>query len=212
MVCTKFVFTVLYSQSGLGVPHTLEGFGMSISVSKRSVYFLLLSLATSYWGVGQKSFAATLEVCFVPGQNCAEQVASAIDRAESQVLVQAYGFTSPPILAALVKSKKSNRDVRIILDKSNEEPRYTGATFAQNGGIDILIDDKVAIAHNKIIIIDGKHVIGGSFNYTGSAQNRNAENVIFVWDNPEFAQKFIANWDRRAAVSRPYVRPTSPAK
>ena len=41
-----------------------------------------------------------------------------------------------------------------------------------------------------------------SFNFTRSAQDRNAENVLIILDDPIIAKKYIANWERRAAVSR----------
>jgi hypothetical protein len=53
--------------------------------------------------------------------------------------------------------------VNIILDRVNEQDRYGGATYLLNHGIDPLIDDRVTIAHNKIIVIDNRNVITGSF-------------------------------------------------
>jgi phosphatidylserine/phosphatidylglycerophosphate/cardiolipin synthase-like enzyme len=61
--------------------------------------------------------------------------------------------------------------VNVILDRVNEQDRL-------NHGIDPLIDDRVVIAHNKIMVIDDRNVITGSFNFTRAAQ-RNAENVLF---------------------------------
>jgi len=87
-----------------------------------------------------------------------------IDAANATLLVQAYNFTSPPIIQALGRAKDRGVDVRAILDRSNEQPRYTGATYLANHGIPVLIDDRVAIAHNKVMIIDGQTVITGSFN------------------------------------------------
>jgi phosphatidylserine/phosphatidylglycerophosphate/cardiolipin synthase-like enzyme len=54
-------------------------------------------------------------------------------------------------------------------------------------GIPVWIDYEPAIAHNKVIIIDGRLVIGGSYNYTAAAQKRNAENVTFM-ESEELAQ------------------------
>jgi phosphatidylserine/phosphatidylglycerophosphate/cardiolipin synthase-like enzyme len=93
--------------------------------------------------------------------------------------------------------------VRLILDKSNDTVKYSGATFAQNAGIEVLIDDKVAIAHNKVIIVDGVTVVTGSLNFTTAASKRNAENVVVITDKVVAAQ-FIGNWHGRASLSRPY--------
>jgi phosphatidylserine/phosphatidylglycerophosphate/cardiolipin synthase-like enzyme len=63
------------------------------------------------------------------------------------------------------------------------------------------IDDRVVIAHNKIMVIDDRNVITGSFNFTKAAQ-RNAENVLFVIDDMALAAAYKENWMRRAAASR----------
>jgi phosphatidylserine/phosphatidylglycerophosphate/cardiolipin synthase-like enzyme len=77
--------------------------------------------------------------------------------------------------------------VKVILDRVNEQKRYTGATYLGNHGIAPLIDDRVAMAHNKVMVIDHRDVITGSFNFTNAAQERNAENVLLIIDDPPIA-------------------------
>jgi phospholipase D len=148
---------------------------------------------------------AQVSVCFVPAQECDTPVAEAIAGATRFVRVQAYGFTSPTILQALAEARARGIDVQVILDKSEERDhgsRPAGARFTADADIPTWIDDKVAIAHNKVIIIDGHLVIGGSYNYTSSAEHKNAENVTFI-DAPVVADFYLVNWEARRAVSRP---------
>lgn len=70
-----------------------------------------------------------------------------------------------------------------------------------NNNIDTWIDYKPAIAHNKIILIDNKTVITGSFNFTKSAQFKNAENVLVIQDKT-LAQKYFLNWQTRLTKSK----------
>jgi phosphatidylserine/phosphatidylglycerophosphate/cardiolipin synthase-like enzyme len=84
----------------------------------------------------------------------------------------------------------------------NETKQGDGARYLTAKDIKILIDSKVAIAHNKVMVIDGKNIITGSFNFTKSAQDRNAENVLIILDEPIIAKKYIINWEKRAAESR----------
>ncbi len=114
---------------------------------------------------------ATVVVCFTPGEDCTERIVKALGEAHSSILVQAYSFTSAPIAKALVDAKKRGVRVEAILDKSNRTDKYSAADFLANSGIPTLIDAQHAIAHNKVIIIDGEIVIGGSFNYTAHAQH-----------------------------------------
>ena len=154
--------------------------------------------------VGSASLAAELRTCFTPGEDCTSLIVQQINNAKSSVLVQAYSFTSEPIIKALSQAKQRGVDVRAILDKSNEQERYSAATFLTNHGIAVLIDDKPAIAHNKVMVLDGVDVITGSFNFTKSAQERNAENVLLIKQEPQLAKAYTDNWKRRAAASRPY--------
>jgi phosphatidylserine/phosphatidylglycerophosphate/cardiolipin synthase-like enzyme len=97
--------------------------------------------------------------------------------------------------------------VRVVLDKTNStrrngQPRYTGATYLINAGVPVRIDETVAIAHNKVMVIDGGLVVGGSYNYTKSAEARNAENVTFTL-SACVAKLFGDNFEQRWKVSEP---------
>ena len=97
-------------------------------------------------------------------------------------------------------------DVAAILDKSQDRQddargRYSPAIYLAHAGTRVLIDDEPAIAHNKVIVIDGRTVLTGSFNFTLSADTRNAENVV-VLESANVAGWFLANWREREAVSR----------
>ena len=50
--------------------------------------------------------------------------------------------------------------------------------------------------HNKFMVIDSATVQTGSFNYTNSAEHKNAENVLVLRDNPEIASRYLKEWQR----------------
>lgn len=149
--------------------------------------------------------AADVEtLCFTPGQDCTGVVVGAISSARRDVLVQAYSFTSPPIAAALIEAHRRGVRVRVILDKSQRTERYSGADFLANQGVPVLIDARHAIAHNKVMVIDGDRVITGSFNFTRSAQERNAENLLVLRDR-DLARRYADNWSAHVEHSEPYA-------
>lgn len=159
---------------------------------------ILIFLVTSPTHAEQ-SVAAKVSVCFTPAEQCKGQIVNAIDRAKYSIRVQAYGFTSFPIIHALQRAAGRGVEVLAILDKTNER-KYSGATLLEAAGVPVWIDFEPAIAHNKIIVIDGHLTIGGSYNYTAAAQKRNAENVTFM-ESQELAREYLANWDSRLKVS-----------
>ena len=148
-------------------------------------------------------------VCFTPGGNCTQRIVNAINAAREEVLVQAYSFTSPPIARALEEAKRRGLRVRIIVDDSQLTERYSQADEVERAGLEVWVDDPTGIAHSKVIVIDRSWVITGSFNFSRSAQERNAENLLVLRDT-ELAGQYSENWERRRAVSKPYAEAARP--
>lgn len=144
-----------------------------------------------------------IHACFTPGQDCTYQITDHISKAKHSILVQAYNFTSKDIADALVEAKNRGVTVKVILDKSQRTQKYSLLHYIVDVGIPVWIDTKPAIAHNKVMIIDEKEVITGSFNFTDAAQKRNAENVVFITDT-KLAQEYTDNWGNREHQSTLY--------
>jgi phosphatidylserine/phosphatidylglycerophosphate/cardiolipin synthase-like enzyme len=143
------------------------------------------------------------QVYFSPRGGCTDAIIEEIDQAKSEVLVQAYSFTSAPIGKALLKAYKRGVKVEVVLDKSQRTARYSSATFFSNARIPTFIDARHAIAHNKIMIIDRQTVITGSFNFTKAAEENNAENLIII-RSKELAGIYLENWQRHKDHSQGY--------
>ena len=141
---------------------------------------------------------------FSPKGGCTLAVVDALAGAKKSVLVQAYSFTSAPIAKALVEAKKRGVDVQVILDKSQRGERYSSATFLANEGVPTYIDAAHKIAHNKVMVIDGTTLITGSFNFTKSAEEGNAENLLIITHAPELAARYTENWKAHLGHSEPY--------
>ena len=141
--------------------------------------------------------------CFTPGGKCRQKVINIINNAKHEILVQAYSFTSYPIAQALVQAKERGVSVKVILDKTQfGKNRYSKAFYILRNGIPVWKDSKVAIAHNKVIIVDESILETGSYNYTASAEKRNAENVLIIYNN-KLAQAYKQNWLKRQWRSLP---------
>ncbi|SEM43114.1 PLD-like domain-containing protein [Syntrophus gentianae] len=153
---------------------------------------------------------AGIRVYFSPNGGCTEAIVQELDRATSEIKVQAYSFTSRPIAKALVDAQKRGVKVDVILDKSNATAKYSAADFTAHAGIPTFIDDQHAIAHNKILVIDQQTVITGSFNFTKAAEERNAENLLIIRDRA-IAALYLKNWENHKAHSQVYSRASSPS-
>jgi len=156
---------------------------------------------------GSQSWAGAqpnIEVFFSPQGGCTEAVVKALNHATNSVLVQAYSFTSAPIARALVDAHKRGVKVQVILDKSQRTEKYSSADFVAHAGIPTYIDAKHAIAHNKIMVIDGYEILTGSFNFTKAAEEKNAENLLVIQDAP-LAAKYAENWRNHLMHSEAYA-------
>jgi phosphatidylserine/phosphatidylglycerophosphate/cardiolipin synthase-like enzyme len=167
----------------------------------RLVFLLLLSAAALHADAGFKP--ASVDVWFSPKGGAGEACIAEIKAAQRTILVQAYSFTSAPIASALIEAHRRGVKIEVVLDKSQRSEKYSSADFVARAGIGTFIDAKHAIAHNKIMIIDGTTVITGSFNFTKAAEENNAENLLVIRD-PKLAARYFENWQTHRAHAEIY--------
>jgi phosphatidylserine/phosphatidylglycerophosphate/cardiolipin synthase-like enzyme len=164
------------------------------------ILFNSFTITSAFAEASYFDIRTSYSVCFTPGDNCTKYVVNNLNHAQQSILVQAYNFTSAPIAKALVSAKERGVDVKVILDKSQTSKRYTIANYLAHHNIPVWIDNKPAIAHNKVMILDGKMVSTGSFNFTKAANNKNAENIISIKDK-KLAEIYTDYWLERQKVS-----------
>jgi phosphatidylserine/phosphatidylglycerophosphate/cardiolipin synthase-like enzyme len=160
----------------------------------------LVFLARKVW----KFFHAPLhfEVYFSPTGGCTDVVVREIAAARHEVLVLAYGFTSRPISQALVDAKFRGVHVEVVLDHSNEKDPHSDLPFLLEQKLAPLIDAHHAIAHNKVMLVDGKTLLTGSFNFTQAAESHNAENLLVIKGAPELAAAYRHDFAHHKAHAR----------
>ncbi len=140
-----------------------------------------------------ESSVQVLGAYFTPPAGAAVAIVQAIDASQQEVLVQAYGFTHNAIAQALIRAKNRGVNVRVLLDqKSDHTNRYVIDLFNQ-AQVSMRSDGKHAIAHNKVMVIDDSVVITGSFNFTNSAETRNAENFLIL-KSSDLASQYKNQW------------------
>jgi phosphatidylserine/phosphatidylglycerophosphate/cardiolipin synthase-like enzyme len=141
----------------------------------------------------------SIAVYHSPRGGCTQAVVGEIHRAKKEVLVQAYSFTSKPIADALLEAKGRGVLVEILLDRSNEQETYTELSHLIEHGLAPHIDAQHAIAHNKIMIIDRRVLITGSFNFTHQAEVENAENLLIIKGHPGLVRSYRLNFAEHKA-------------
>lgn len=146
------------------------------------------------------------EYGFSPEGSAKALVLKVVDASTRSLDVMAYGFTSQEVTTAVIDAARRGVAVRVVVDyKANVGEDRSGAagralTRLVKAGVQVRTINAYAIHHDKVMIADGKHVQGGSFNYSAAAASQNSENVMVRWSNPQaaaaYGAHFMSRWSK----------------
>lgn len=169
-----------------------------------------IAKAETTQSVSANSSSALVTALFSPEDNIQKTLVNTINNAQRNILVQAYLFTDERIGNALIAAHKRGVNVEILLDS---EMALAGKNILTmqlfEAGIPIRLETQYENAHNKIMIFDHDTakavVVTGSYNFTYSAQKRNAENVVVIRNAPAIVARYVNNWRKHAEQAIPYA-------
>ena len=135
----------------------------------------------------------SIQTAFSPERGALQLVLSTIGSARESIRLMGYSFTSPEVVRALVDAHRRGVD-----EKGNRNKASVAAmNLVAGAGIPLRTNDRYAIMHDKIIIVDGHTVETGSFNFTRAGARTNSENVLVVREMPEVARRYLFHWQSR---------------
>ena len=140
-----------------------------------------------------------VDTFFSPDDGVANKLATLLSNAEESIYFLAFSFTSND-LGAIVRAKaEDGLEIRGVMDEeqinSNQGTEFD--PFRQ-ADLDVLIDGIPGQMHHKVFVVDGKIVVLGSYNFSQSAEQRNDENVLIVY-NEDIAEQYVQEFERVAA-------------
>jgi phosphatidylserine/phosphatidylglycerophosphate/cardiolipin synthase-like enzyme len=138
-----------------------------------------------------------VEIYFSPDDKVAARIVALIKGAQESIFFMMYTFTSNDIGNAIMQQAQAGLNVAGVMDDtqviSSQGTEYD--PFMQ-AGLNVRLDgNQNGLMHHKVIIIDQKIVITGSYNLTASAEENNDENVLIIF-SPEVAAKFMQEFQR----------------
>ena len=134
--------------------------------------FLLLNLAIN----------ANAQITFT--NKCEKEVIKLINNSTENIDIAVYSINNDKIVKALEKAKNRNVKIKILTDRIQAFVKSSKVKQIHDAGFDIKIHSKDRIMHHKFAIFDNSKAIEGSFNWTYSAANKNAEDCN-VFDKEE---------------------------
>jgi phosphatidylserine/phosphatidylglycerophosphate/cardiolipin synthase-like enzyme len=136
-----------------------------------------------------------IATAFAPDGDVTGQIVSTLRRARHSIEFLSYTFTSEPIADALVATRKRGVRVRGVVEQRNVRVAGSAVPKLKRVGVDVREDGNCGLMHDKVVVVDGRTVITGSFNWTRQAQAANDENVVLV-DNGWLAQRYAGEFER----------------
>jgi phosphatidylserine/phosphatidylglycerophosphate/cardiolipin synthase-like enzyme len=136
-----------------------------------------------------------VENYFAPQDGVSKHVVDWISRATRSVDFLAFSFTSDTIGDALIARQKAGLPVRGVFEKRNATGIGSEYARLQKANVDVLSDGNCYTMHHKVIIIDQRVVITGSYNFTSRAESVNDENLLII-DDPAIAKLYTEEFAR----------------
>ena len=143
-----------------------------------------------FWNSGVYINGTVIKAFFSPDDDVEAIIADRVRQAAVSVHFMAFSFTSDTIGDAMVEMHHQGVKVTGIMEKVGSGTKYSEYAKMKSAGIAVYLDKNPFLMHHKIIIIDGRIVIIGSFNFTKNANELNDENIIII-DNVEIAQWYV---------------------
>ncbi|HQR03687.1 MAG TPA: phospholipase D family protein [Rhodocyclaceae bacterium] len=155
--------------------------------------------------------SGSVEALFSPWDDAEGALIGVVSSARQTIYVQAYLLTSRNLARALIDARSRGVTVSVLADgamadkgESRELVRLHAA------GIAIWLERRFAAAHNKVLLADPEGqtpvVVTGSYNFTWSAQARNAENLLILRGDPALALAYLRNWQRHRDLAVAYAQ------
>lgn len=139
--------------------------------------------------------STTVENYFSPREPVRPHVVAWLKRAKTSIEVLAFSFTDDAIGDAMIARHAAGVPVRVVFEARNATGIGSEYGRLQQAGLDVLKDGNCYTMHHKVIIIDRRVVITGSYNFTGRAEAVNDENTLII-DDPAIAQAYLAEFER----------------
>jgi len=142
-----------------------------------------------------------VDVLFSPDDLVVDRLSALLGGAQQSIYFLAYSFGSNDLGNIIREKAAQGVVVGGVLESDQVSSEQANPTQVEElnlfrkAGLDIRLDGKPEIMNHKIMIIDGRIVVMGSYDFTNRAENENDENVLIIYDE-KTAQKFMEEFQR----------------
>jgi phosphatidylserine/phosphatidylglycerophosphate/cardiolipin synthase-like enzyme len=141
-----------------------------------------------------------VQVYFSPEDDVLDRIIPIVAGAQSNVRFLAFSFTDYPLAKTMIDRYAAGVDVAGVYEKTGSETEGAELRTFWCAHVPVRQDGNPRFLHDKLIIVDNRVVITGSFNFSNNATDNNDENVIII-DNPGIAALYMEEFARVWSVA-----------
>ncbi len=143
-----------------------------------------------------------MEVLFSPEDPVQERVLDILRGAQKHIVFMAFSFTDDAMGKVMADKAAAGVSVQGVFERSGSGSKYSEYRRLKQAGADVKKDGNKGIMHHKVMIIDDKTVITGSYNFSKNANKSNDENVVILHDNPDAARFYLQEFEQVYALAK----------
>jgi phosphatidylserine/phosphatidylglycerophosphate/cardiolipin synthase-like enzyme len=144
-----------------------------------------------------------VEVLFSPDDLVLDRLTKLVSEAQQSIYFLSHAFGSEDLGKAIRAKAAEGVTVAGVLEFDQVDPTLADPEsrpvaeldLFREAGLDIRLDRGPELMNHKIMIIDEKIVVLGSYDFTNRSENENDENVLILYDE-RVAQKFMEEFQR----------------
>ena len=142
-----------------------------------------------------------IENYFAPQDEVGARIVHRVNGALQSIQFLAFSFTDDAIGQAMLARHKAGVKVRGVFETTGSQTRFSEYGRMKEAGLEVYLDGNPYVMHHKVIVLDGKTTIFGSYNFSANADQDNDENILFV-DDPGLAGKFLEEVERMVGAAK----------
>jgi phosphatidylserine/phosphatidylglycerophosphate/cardiolipin synthase-like enzyme len=130
---------------------------------------------------------------FSPVDKVIEKLVARVNGAQHSIKFMAFTYTQKDLANAMIARSKAGVQVEGVIENRGASQGAAPTLYCAN--IPAKLDGNKYTMHHKVIILDDKTVITGSFNFTQTANDANDDNVLII-DSPAVATLYEQEFAR----------------
>lgn len=142
-----------------------------------------------------------IQIYFAPENDVLRRIVPVVQGAQRSIRFMTFSFTEADISAAMIARSRAGVSVQGIFETRGSETEFSELREMFCIGLNVRQDGNPATFHHKVVVVDERIVVTGSFNWSENATTANDENLIIIED-ADLAALYLAEFNRVWSQSR----------